>query len=280
MPLIQSLRQQFNLIRITRPVGIVLLLWPCLWGIVLAHPPLPQALHLPLIFTIGAVAMRSLGCIINDFLDQDLDAQVARCKERPFAAMSLHLKQILPMALGLAVIGLWVLFQLPKSAIILGLIITPLIALYPLCKRLVPVPQIFLGLIYASGVGFAYLSLPDQPMAPFVWLYIAAVLWVVGFDTIYAIQDIADDKRLGIKSAAVFFGAYVRPAVAVLYAASLICLWLAMPTVTPPRALALGAASLHYGWQIWAIDLANPAQNMPVFKSNQFFGLITLGCLL
>lgn len=198
------------LARWDRPIGFWLLFWPCVWGVALAPSfrgmPLNKQFCLIVLFLIGAVAMRGAGCTINDMLDRNLDGLVARTKTRPLASGQLKLWQAF-IFLGLQLaIGATVLFQLSSLAIILGLCTLPLIATYPLMKRITWGPQFFLGLNFAAGAPIGWAAVENTLTWPALLLYAAGILWVVAYDTVYAHMDTRDDAIIGIKSTALWWG--------------------------------------------------------------------------
>jgi 4-hydroxybenzoate polyprenyltransferase len=260
-----------QLCRLPQPVGIWLLFWPCSWGI-LAAAKLQQsswweiAVILALCF-IGSVLMRSAGCILNDLWDRKIDAQVARTKHRPLASGMVSVREALIILTLLLGGGLLILLQLPLRVFWLGLLALPLIALYPAMKRLTWWPQLFLGITFNLGVLMGWLMLMPQLEAPAFWLYLAGIFWTLGYDTIYAHQDAADDAKIGVKSTARLFGEATRHWVGVFFALFLTCLWLA--GITPLLLLIL---SLPLLWQLWQLDIHNPARCGQQFRFHALYG--------
>lgn len=198
------------LARFDRPVGVWLLFWPCAWGLGLGavlRGGVDAAFwyYLALCF-IGSVAMRSAGCVYNDWCDRELDAQVARTANRPLAARQLTTGHAVLWGGVLLAIGGWVWWQLPSTAQLVAVLTLPLVALYPWLKRVTYWPQVFLGLTFNWGVWVGSLALYPQFHPAMAMVYLAAVLWTVGYDTLYAMQDVDDDRAIGIKSTAVKFG--------------------------------------------------------------------------
>lgn len=207
-----------------RPVGIWLLFWPAAWGLVLAAQGVPSFMVLAVFFA-GAALMRGAGCTINDILDRDLDARVSRTATRPLPAGLITVRGAwLWLALQL-LIAATILFSLPPRIWIYGIAAVPLVLLYPLMKRITWWPQAWLGLTFNWGLWLGAVHLGAVPPAGVVAFYIGAVLWTMGYDTIYASQDADDDAVIGIKSTARLFGANVHLAVAFLYDAALVA-WL------------------------------------------------------
>ncbi len=198
------------LMRADRPVGVMLLLWPCIWSILLASG---GALHLGLhglnmliLFSIGAFLMRSAGCIVNDLWDRNLDGRVARTANRPLASGALSVKQAVALLAVLLGLSLLILLQLHLVAILLGVVSVAFVATYPAMKRLTYWPQIFLGLTFNFGALMGWAAMEGRVSLAALVLYIAGIFWTLAYDTIYAYQDREDDAMVGIKSTALLFG--------------------------------------------------------------------------
>ncbi|MCS0494712.1 4-hydroxybenzoate octaprenyltransferase [Ancylobacter sp. MQZ15Z-1] len=278
------LRPFLRLARADRPIGSWLLLIPCLWSTALAAgisagegAPRPvQALGLMLLFAIGAVAMRGAGCTWNDILDRDIDGRVERTRLRPLPSGQVGLLGAF-VFLGLqALVGLIVLLCLPPFAIVTALSSLGVVAIYPLMKRVIWIPQLVLGLAFSWGalMGFAAL-IEALPPAAFL-LYAGSILWVVGYDTIYAHQDREDDEQVGVKSSARLLGSATRPWLAVLYAGAALLIGAALVAAgAGPLAYAgLAAFALHLAWQVRRLDIDDPALCLVVFRSNRDAGLL------
>jgi 4-hydroxybenzoate polyprenyltransferase len=276
-----SLRPFLQLSRFDRPAGFWLLGLPCWIGISFARMGERFVIHdavLGLLFAVGAVAMRGAGCTYNDILDRDIDAKVARTALRPLPSGAVSLKEAWIWLLLQCLIGLSVLLCLPSFAKLIALGSLPLVALYPLMKRITWWPQVWLGLTFNWGVLVAIASLHGgfRP-ADFV-LYAALVFWTLGYDTIYAIQDKEDDALIGVRSTARRFGAHVRPAVAVIYA---ICAILAATAA----GLAAGGFAVfmslffagHLALQAWRMDGSNGTLALRLFRANREAGLLLFG---
>ncbi len=192
------------LARWDRPIGIWLLFWPCVWGLLLAPSfrlLLPgEQLRFLALFFLGAVAMRGAGCTLNDLIDRHMDAEVARTKNRPLASGRLKPWQAILFLLLQLLVGAFVLLQLPLPAIFLGLASLPLIAAYPWMKRITYWPQLFLGIVFNAGVLIGYATLETHLSGPVLVLYLAAIVWTLAYDSVYAFLDSADDAKVGIKS--------------------------------------------------------------------------------
>ncbi len=278
----RSWKPYARLARADRPIGAWLLFWPCAWGAALAGG-LPQETYLVLLFLIGAFAMRSAGCIYNDIIDRDLDASVERTRDRPLACGTISLKAAWALLIALSLIGLVVLIQLGGFAQVVALGSLLLVSAYPFMKRITWWPQAWLGLTFNWGalVGFAAVSgsLPPAALA----LYAAGLFWTLGYDTIYALQDIEDDALAGIKSSARRLGGNVRMGVAIFYTVTILLLAAAFLLVAPERPLVLAAllpAALHLLWQVHALRSVDTAGALRLFRANTVAGaLVFAACL-
>ena len=263
--------------RLDRPIGWWLLLLPGWWVIPLAAPGIGAGFYLMALFLAGAVAMRAAGCVVNDLWDRRLDSQVERTAGRPLAAGTIGIFEALLFLGLLCAIGLTVLVQLPFFAILTGIAALPLVVLYPLAKRVTWWPQAVLGLTFSWGVplGWAAAS-ASPPPAALALVYAGSVAWVFGYDTIYAIQDMADDREVGVKSSALGLGRHLRAGVATAYALAVAGLglgfWLLIGTGI--WVAALFAMALHLAWQSYRLDAGDPAMALRLFKSNRDAGLI------
>ncbi|PHR60611.1 MAG: 4-hydroxybenzoate octaprenyltransferase [Robiginitomaculum sp.] len=280
-------RPYLQLARYDRPIGFWLLLIPCWAGMALAR--LDQGwvwsdLTLILLFLVGALAMRGAGCTYNDILDRDLDAKVARTNNRPLANGTLNVRQATGfLALQLA-IGFAVWLALPTLAKQVALAALPLVALYPLMKRIVWWPQAWLGLTFNWGVLVGYVAISDQ-FSPPVWLFYAGfAFWTLGYDTIYAHQDREDDAMIGVKSTARLFGRHSKVAIGIIYFLSITLLLFAanqqaaelLPSLQKQAQygvlLASGLFALNLSNQAFSTNFDDPDQCLSVFKSNSRAG--------
>ena len=271
------------LARLDRPIGSWLLFLPGLWAFALAAPSWAEGLRLTLLFGIGAVVMRGAGCVVNDLWDRDIDRRVERTRGRPLASGAVSPKQALLFLAGLCGVGLLVLLQLNRVAVLLGVLSLLPIALYPLAKRVTNWPQAMLGLTFswAAPEGMAAVTGRLDPVALALWA--AAFLWILGYDTIYAHQDREDDAMVGIGSTALRWGERTRPFLAACYAAMLALLvatgWLAGLSAPFYAGLLLPAALLAR--QVAALDIHDPARCLVLFKANREVGLaVALAFLL
>ena len=271
-------RPYLQLSRHDRPAGFWLLGLPCLIGLALTRTETgfaPGDATLALLFAIGAIAMRGAGCTWNDILDQDIDAKVARTALRPLPSGAVSRKQAVAWLLIQCGVGLAVLLCLPDFAKLVALGAIPMVALYPLMKRITWWPQVWLGLTFNWGVLVAAAAARGTITAPDFLLYAGLVFWTLGYDTIYAIQDLEDDALVGVKSTARRFGAAVRPAVSVIY---LICITLCGAAgylaAGVWSAVATLPFALHLIQQAIRIDATNPERALVLFRANRDAGIL------
>lgn len=263
------------LARFDRPIGWWLLFWPCLWGLWLGGGG--QHWVMVLWFWLGAVVMRGAGCVYNDLVDADLDAQVARTAARPIASGQVSKRAAWVWTLALSLVGLVVLVHLQLAAAIVALGSLALVAAYPFMKRITGWPQAWLGLVFTWGapVGWIEAQGTGNP-APLALLYAGAWAWCMGYDTIYACQDRDDDAAIGIGSSARSFGRHVRTGVAALYAGALAA-WAGAIWLVRPDPLALAAllpVAVHFGWQAATLDPDQATNTLVRFRANRSAGLL------
>lgn len=268
--------------RLDRPTGIWLLLLPGWWAIVLAGDGLfhltPHHFLLLFLFALGAVLMRSAGCIVNDLWDQKLDIAVARTRDRPLASGEMTQKQALSFLGGLLALSFLILLFLPPLAVILGASSLLLVATYPLMKKITWWPQLFLGFTFSWGALLGWAATGDAfSAAPFL-LYVGGVFWTLAYDTIYAHQDIQDDALIGIKSTARLFGDKSRVYVIGFYAFSLFLIsaakWVALPSILTP--LLTMPPLLYIIRRLTAWDPKDPASSGRIFASSHIYGWLIL----
>ena len=269
-----------NLARLNNPIGIFLLLFPCLLGITIASDQIN--LEIFTLFTLGAITMRSAGCIINDIVDRNLDKKTARTKDRPLANEQLTLKEAYYFLLFLLIIGLLILIKLNQIVIILGLAIIPLIVLYPYMKRITYFPQLFLGIIFNWGVLMGYASIKNTLDPEIFFLYAACIFWTIGYDTIYAHQDKKTDVKIGIKSTAVLFGKKTKLCLCMLYLLMILNLVSTgiVFQLTSSFYLITTVIFLHLMWQIYTLEINDPKNCLSRFKSNRWVGLAMLAAII
>ena len=267
-----------RLARYDRPIGFWLLFWPCAFSLAMAAMAEPARgfnwWTLILMF-IGAVAMRGAGCTLNDIVDADLDAQVERTRSRPIPSGDLTRQQAALFLSAQLLVGFVIICQFNWLTIGLGALSLVLVAIYPFMKRITWWPQLFLGLAFSWGALVGWTSETDSlSVAPLI-LYLGSILWVIGYDTIYALQDLEDDAMIGIKSTARLFGDRVKPLVALFYAGALAC-WLVAGTMVGGGSIfvpLLLVPALILAWQVVTLDPANPDNALIRFKANHWVGL-------
>ena len=273
------LRNYALLARFDRPIGWWLLFWPCAWGLLLAGGQ--SRWDLLAWMLLGSIAMRGAGCVYNDIVDADLDRQVARTAARPVASGAVSKRAAWVWLLALCAVGLIVLLQLRLAAQLVALGSLALVAAYPFMKRITGFPQAWLGLVFTWGAPTGWVAIRGDGLDVLAALYAGAVLWCIGYDTIYACQDREDDAMVGIGSSALTLGRHVRGGVAAFYAGAVLCWALAFWWLRPdPLALlALAPAALHLGWQVLTLNPDDGDNALARFRANRFAGLLlALGC--
>jgi 4-hydroxybenzoate polyprenyltransferase len=264
------------LARFDRPIGAWLLFWPGCWAILLAGGPLTDAARLILLFGIGAVAMRGAGCVYNDIVDRDLDARVARTRDRPLASGRVSPTSAWAFLVALCLIGLAVLIGLNWPARAIAIASLAPVACYPFMKRITWWPQAWLGIVFSWAALVGWAAVEGRVPAAGLLLYAGSIFWVIGYDTIYALQDIEDDVLAGVKSSARAMGLHVRAGVAACYLMALL-LWMAAYWLRRPDPLALLALlpiALHLVWQVASLDPADARGALHRFRSNRVAGLL------
>lgn len=209
MRMFEKLVDYGQLIRLDKPIGTVLLLWPTLWGLWIAGEGQPAAKNV-IIFVAGVFIMRSAGCVINDIADRDIDRHVARTRQRPLTSGRVSLKEAIGLFITFCLVALLLVLNLNLKAILLSLIGAVLAACYPFMKRFTHLPQVFLGVAFAWGIPMAFAAQTNSLPAICWWLMLANIFWVVAYDTMYAMADKHDDMKIGVKSTAILFGKYDR----------------------------------------------------------------------
>ncbi len=275
----QPLRNYALLARFDRPIGWWLLFWPCAWGVLLAGGEGQWALLGWLL--LGSVAMRGAGCVYNDIVDADIDRQVARTMARPVASGAVGKRAAWAWLGLLCLVGLVVLLQLRWQAQVVALGSLALVAVYPFMKRITGFPQAWLGLVFTWGAPVGWAALRSDRLDVLAALYAGAVLWCIGYDTIYACQDREDDAMVGIGSSALTLGRHVRAGVAAFYAGTALCWALAVWLLRPDwvALLALLPAAAHLAWQALTFVPDDGDNALARFRSNRTLGLLmALAC--
>src|SRR6195256_1006271 len=278
-------RPYLRLSRFDRPIGSWLLLMPCWWSAALAAGIAHDASRLPaviVLFLIGAFVMRGAGCTWNDITDRDLDARVERTRSRPIPAGQVSVNQAFAFLVLQALIGLVVLLQFNRFAVMSGIASLIIVVIYPFMKRITWWPQVVLGLAFSWGALMGFAVRLGRIDATALVLYAGSIAWVIGYDTIYAHQDAEDDALIGVKSTARLFGARTHQALMVFYATAVILIGLALALAGArwPTWIGLAAFAAHLVWQIRRLEISDPALCLRIFKSNRDAGLLLFAGLL
>ncbi len=268
-------RPYASLMRLDRPIGAWLLFWPCAWSVALAGMGYEGG-ALILWFGLGAFAMRSAGCVYNDIVDRELDRQVERTRLRPLASGRASLGAAWVLLVLLSLVGLVVLLQLHRTAQIVALASLAPVAAYPFMKRITWWPQAWLGIVFSWGALVGWPAVTGEVALTALLLWGGSVAWVVGYDTIYALQDREDDALVGVKSSALALGGNVRAGVAAFYGVALL-LWGAAVWRERPDwlgLLALLPMALHLFGQVATLRPEDGADALAKFRSNRFAGFL------
>jgi len=275
------LRPYASLMRLDRPIGTWLLYWPCAWSVALAG--VGGRWDLLLWLFLGAFAMRSAGCVYNDIVDRDLDRQVERTRLRPLASGRVSLRSAWILIGLLCAIGLLVLTQLNRTSVTLSLISVAPVAAYPFMKRITWWPQAWLGLVFSWGALVGWPAVTGSMDWTPLLLWFGSIAWVIGYDTLYAIQDIEDDALVGVKSSARRLGDKAPLGVGICYSVALLVWGIAIWSVRPDALalLALGPAGLHLTNQALRADPQDSEIALRLFRSNRMTGFfVFLGMLV
>ena len=275
-----QLKLFIDLTRLKKPIGYMLLFWPCAWGLTLAYDfsqDLKKYFFYLILFFLGSVLMRSAGCIVNDILDKEFDAKVSRTKNRPIASRKVTIKLAIIYSLSLCFLALLVLLNFNMITIFLALASMPLAFTYPLMKRFTYWPQLFLGITFNYGLLLGWTSITAQvDLVPIIF-YLGAIFWTLGYDTIYGYQDIKDDEIIGLKSTSIKFRDNPKKFLFTCYILSITFFILAGQYMNfdYKYLLLLIIPAIHlFFFQIKLLDFKNPKSCLKTFKSNNFFGLI------
>ena len=278
------IRPYLRLSRLDRPIGSWLLLMPCWWSVGLAgmhNGRFPSLWHIVLFF-IGAFAMRGAGCTWNDLVDRDLDGRVERTRSRPIPSGQVTVAQATMFMVAQALVGFLVLIQFNRFTVATGIASLLVVVVYPFMKRITYWPQIFLGLAFSWGALMGWPAAFGRLDWPAVVLYAGSILWVIGYDTIYAHQDRDDDLLIGIKSTALLFGDRTPTMLATFYAGAIVLIAAAGFMAGGGIMFTMGivAFAAHLAWQVARLDIDDPAHCLMLFKSNRDAGLILFGAML
>ena len=272
--------------RLKKPIGYMLLFWPCAWGLTLAYDfkgSLNDYFFYLILFFLGSLLMRSAGCVVNDILDKEFDKRVERTKDRPLASGKISLKVASFYALILCFVAFIVLINFNLFTIILALGSMPLAFTYPLMKRYTYWPQLFLGITFNYGLILGWTSFTEQiSLIPLIF-YLGAIFWTLGYDTIYGYQDIKDDEIIGLKSTSIKFKKNPKIFLSICYLVFILSFIVGgyLLDFSFMYFLLLFLPIIHlFGFQIRLFNLENSEKCLNIFKSNNFFGLIILSIIL
>ena len=268
-----------ELTRLNKPIGFMLLFWPCSWGLAYAYSlnkDINSFVHFLLLFFLGSVLMRSAGCIFNDIVDRDFDKKVSRTKTRPIASGKISITQSIIYVIALCVLALIILIQFNNLTIILGFGSMFLAFSYPFMKRITYWPQLFLGLTFNWGIIMAWYAMGFQLSFDIILLYISAIFWTLGYDTIYGAQDMSDDEIIGLKSTSIKFKDKMKLFVTICYLISAISLvWLNFEKLSVNiSTLILIIFFLSLIYQLFNFEQKKPSSCLETFKMNNFSGFI------
>tara|TARA_B100000780_G_scaffold175487_1_gene122911 strand:- start:7985 stop:8848 length:864 start_codon:yes stop_codon:yes gene_type:complete len=275
-----------ELTRLKKPIGFMLLFWPCAWGLTLGYDfsnSLNNYFFYLFLFFLGSVLMRSAGCIVNDISDKEFDKKVERTKNRPIASKNVSIKLAIFYTVILCLLAFLVLINFNRLTIILALASMPLAFTYPLMKRLTYWPQLFLGITFNYGLILGWISVKNQiDIAPIIF-YLGAIFWTLGYDTIYGFQDIKDDEIIGVKSTSIKFKRNPKKFLFICYSILFLSLLLVgfnmqLNFIFYSLVFLVGFQLLFY--QIKLFDAKNSNLCLKIFKSNNLIGLLILISIL
>ncbi len=274
-----------ELTRLNKPTGFMLLFWPCSWGLALAYnsnQDFQNLVYFLILFFLGSVLMRSAGCIVNDIVDKNIDKKVKRTKNRPLASGAISINQSLSYVVVLCLTAFIILIQFNSLTIVLGMCSMVLAFSYPFMKRITYWPQLFLGLTFNWGIIMAWTSINNGISTEIILLYISAIFWTLGYDTIYGAQDIIDDEIIGIKSTSLKFKNSIKLFVCLCYlVTSVLIIFLFYNKVNFDYSMILIISFiLSLVYQIISFDKNKPKTCLKAFKLNNFSGLILFLAIL
>ena len=276
----QNIKLFIELTRLNRPIGYMLLFWPCLWGLTIAYDfnsELKIFYFYSFLFFLGSVLMRSAGCIVNDIVDKNFDKKVERTKNRPIASDKVSIKLAIIYSLGLCGLAFLVLINFNRFTILMALLSMPLAFTYPLMKRFTYWPQLFLGITFNYGLVLAWISINNNISALPIIFYFGAIFWTLGYDTIYGYQDIKDDEIIGVKSTSIKFKNNAKLFISLCYTIFFISLIIVGFYMNFKQIyfISLIVTFIHiFIYQITNLNIIDPNKCLKKFKSNNFLGLI------
>ena len=269
-----------DLTRLKKPIGFMLLFWPCAWGLTLAYDfssNLNKYFFYLILFFLGSVLMRSAGCIVNDILDKEFDSKVLRTRNRPIASGEISKRLGMFYALVLCLLALLVLINFNLFTIILAIASMPLAFTYPLMKRFTYWPQLFLGITFNYGLILGWTAINNEIELIPILFYLGAIFWTLGYDTIYGYQDIKDDEIIGLKSTSIKFKDKAKKFLITCYALLIVFFLIGAYSMNLNYNfyLFMIAPFIHlFLYQIKIFNLKDPSSCLKAFKSNNFLGLL------
>jgi len=269
------LTQYGLLMRVDKPIGILLLLWPTLWALWLASGKFPD-LHLIVIFTCGVFLMRSAGCVINDYADRNIDGKVARTKTRPLAVRTVTEKEALILFIVLALVAFSLVLMLNFTSMVLSFIALAIATIYPFMKRVTYFPQVVLGMAFSMAIPMAFAAVQDEIPSTAWLLYTTNLLWVLAYDTLYGMVDKKDDLKIGVKSTAIFFGEADLQITATIQMMFIFGMLLVGGKfdLNFYYYICIGIASVLIAWQIYSCRNHEPQKCFSAFLNNNWVGMI------
>ena len=277
-----QLKLFIDLTRLKKPIGFMLLFWPCIWGLTLVYDfnsSINNYFFFSLLFLAGSILMRSAGCIVNDIADKNFDQKVERTKNRPIASGKVSLKLALIYSIALCGLAFLVLINFNKFTIYMALLSMPLAFTYPLMKRITYWPQLFLGITFNYGLVLAWISVSNDISFVSIAFYVGAIFWTLGYDTIYGFQDIKDDEIIGVKSTSIKFKNDPKKFLLfcyLIFIVSLIFVGIKMNFKFYYFIFLTLPAIQLFIFQIKKLDISNTFDCLNKFKSNNFLGMIVL----
>ena len=268
-----------ELTRLNKPIGFMLLFWPCAWGLAFANSyrqNLELFIHYLILFFLGSVLMRSAGCIFNDIVDKDFDKKVKRTKKRPIASGKISVSQSFFYVVILCLIALLILIQFNFLTIVLGLSSMLLAFTYPFMKRITYWPQLFLGITFNWGIIMAWTSFNNTISIDIIILYVSAIFWTLGYDTLYGAQDMSDDEIIGVKSTSIKFKNNIQKFVTLSYFISISLILFLFKNFIGQNIFTIFLMMFVFSliYQLVFLKKNNPSQYLKLFKTNNISGLL------
>ena len=268
-----------ELTRLNKPTGFMLLFWPCLWGLTIAYQEnqnITLYTNYIILFFLGSVSMRSAGCIVNDIIDQGFDKKVKRTKNRPIASGKISTREAIYYVILLCSLSFIILIQFNNLTILLGMASMIPAFTYPFMKRITYWPQLFLGITFNWGIIMAGSAILNEVSLQFIIIYVGAIFWTLGYDTIYGLQDIVDDEIIGVKSTTIKFKSNLKLFVSMCYLTFFLIFFIYGIAFELNKEFYIFSLFpiAHLIFQITKINIKNNNQNLLIFKSNNFFGFL------